>query len=349
MKLEDNAQNSPNQGLNLLFYIGSITSFFLTAFSDSFLPEQFLRDSNYFEQRINSNVTGYKDSFQVLVNLYTSLGITQASVSLRILEWSLFFTALLMCRSRVKSLGSEILIFVLSCFYLILLPFYGSLFTKEFLIIVILNIYLLLKRFMGPKYELLLLILMQLAIIILLRKYYLLTLGFMFFYILINQRLFKLRILFPVIIISFLATIDARTNILSRFTNIEIFQIRNITNDNLEIVARSRINQSTLSKNPIENLQTFTEVLQQVLLPFQLFSLSLYSLFTILMVIVISFALCSQYLIMKEATNSPESIFLFAFFSTALIFEPDLGSYVRHGFVYILLTISLIGKHGKSQ
>ncbi len=202
---------------------------------------------------------------------------------------------------------------------------------------------------MGPKYELLLLILMQLAIIILLRKYYLLTLGFMFFYILINQRLFKLRILFPVIIISFLATIDARTNILSRFTNIEIFQIRNITNDNLEIVARSRINQSTLSKNPIENLQTFTEVLQQVLLPFQLFSLSLYSLFTILMVIVISFALCSQYLIMKEATNSPESIFLFAFFSTALIFEPDLGSYVRHGFVYILLTISLIGKHGKSQ
>jgi hypothetical protein len=157
--------------LKILFYIEAFASFLLTAFSDSFLPEQFLRDSTYFEHRINSNVTGYKDSFQVIIDIYNNLGITQASVSLRMLQWLFFFAALLQCRSKAKSFNRETAVFVLSSFYLFLIPFYGSLFTKEILIVMLLSAYFLLKKLLGPRYNLILLISLQLAIIILLRKY----------------------------------------------------------------------------------------------------------------------------------------------------------------------------------
>ena len=157
-------------GLKILFYIEVFASFLLTAFSDKFLPDQFLRDSRYFEMRINSNITGYKDSFQVIVDLYSNLGITQASFGLRILEWLIFFLALLQCRSRAKSFNRETAVFVLSSSYLFFIPFYGSLFTKELLVVILLNFYFLLKKLVGPKYNLVLLISLQLAIVILLRK-----------------------------------------------------------------------------------------------------------------------------------------------------------------------------------
>ena len=335
--------------LKILFYIEVFVSFLLTAFSDSFLPEQFLRDSKYFEQRINSNVTGYKDSFQVIIDIYNNLGITQASVSLRMLQWLVFFVALLQCRSRAKSFNRETAVFVLSSFYLFLIPFYGSLFTKEILIVMLLSAYFLLKKLLGPRYNLILLISLQLAIIILLRKYYILTLGFMFVFMIVKQQLYKFRFLFPILLISLLATIDARTQIFTRISSFEIFQIRNQTNEGLRIVARSRINQSDISINPFENLQTFAEVMAQVVFPFQILSFSLYSIFSFSAVLVVGYALCSQYLLAKDYRDEPEAIFLFAFFTTALIFEPDLGSYVRHGFVYILFAISLLHKQSDNS
>ena len=344
MRTSSNSPMHQTTGLKILFYIQVFASFLLTAFSDNFLPDQFLRDSRYFEMRINSNITGYKDSFQVIVDLYSNLGITQASLGLRILEWLIFFLALLQCRSRAKSFNRETAVFVLSSSYLFFIPFYGSLFTKELLVVILLNFYFLLKKLVGPKYNLVLLISLQLAIVILLRKYYILTLGFMFVFMIVKQRLYKFRFLFPILLISLLATIDARTQIFTRITSFEIFQIRNQTNEGLRIIARSRINQSNLSINPFENLQTFAEVMAQVVFPFQLLSFSLYSISTFLAVLVIGYALCSQYLLAKESMDEPEAIFLFAFFSTALIFEPDLGSYVRHGFVYIPLAISLLHK-----
>ena len=349
MHTSSNSRMHQTTGLKILFYMEVFASFILTAFSHRFLPEQFLRDSTYFEQRINSNVTGYKDSFQVIVDLYSNLGITQASFSLRILGWLLFFVTLLQCRSRAKSFNRETAVFVLSSFYLFLIPFYGSLFTKEILVVILLNTYFLLKKLVGPKYNLILLISLQLAIIILLRKYYILTLGFMFAFMIVKQRLYKFRFLFPILLISPLATIDARTQIFTQITNFEIFQIRSQTNEGLRIVARSRINQSNLSINPFENLQTFAEVMAQVVFPFQLLSFSLYSIATFLAALVISYALCNQYLLAKESRDEPEAIFLFAFFSTALIFEPDLGSYVRHGFVYIPFAISLLLKQSSNS
>jgi hypothetical protein len=165
----------------------------------------------------------------------------------------------------------------------------------------------------------------------------------------VKQRLYKFRLLFPILLISLLSTIDARTQIFTRISSFEIFQIRNQTNEGLRIVARSRINQSNLSINPFENLQTFAEVMGQVVFPFQILSFSLYSIFTFLAVLVIGYALCSPYLLAKESRDEPEAIFLFAFFTTALIFEPDLGSYVRHGFVYIPLAISLLHKRSSNS
>ena len=330
--------------LKIFFYIQSAISLLLTAFSDKFLPEQFLRDSIYFEQRINSNITGYTDSFQVIVNLYTNLGITQASIGLRVFEWLLFFIALLQCRAKPKTSNTEILVFVLSSLYLALLPFYGSLFTKEFLVVIVVNIYFLMKRLAGCKYDIFLLVSMQLVIISSIRKYYVITLIFMIIFLVMRNWLIRYRVFFPVILISFIATVDARTSILTRITGFEIFEIRNITNDGLRIVARSRIQQSNISTSPFENLETFGQVMVQVFFPIQLLSFSVYAFFTFFTVIAINYVLCSQYLIFKTKNLAPEACFLFAFFSTSLIFEPDLGSYVRHGFVYIPFVISLLTK-----
>ena len=327
--------------LNLFFYIESVISLLLTTFSDRFLPEQFLRDSNYFEQRINSNITGYTDSFEFIVNLYTSLGITQATAGLRIIEWLLFFLALLQCRIRINATKTDFTVFLLSSVYLMLLPFYGSLFTKEIFIIIVINIYLLCRKMINHKYILLLIIVMQLVIIVSIRQYYLLTLSFMLFYLVMKERIYKFRILFPLVLITILSTLDTRTSIFSKMSGIDIFEIRNITNSGLRIIARSQITQSSLSRSPLENLESFSEVMMQILFPIQLLTFSLYSLFTFLAVIAINYSLCSEYLIKRYEKLSPEAVFLFAFFSTSLIFEPDLGSYVRHGFVFIPIVISI--------
>ena len=330
-----------NLSLNFLFYIFSSISFLLTVFSDKFLPDQFLRDSLYLEQRINSNIIGYNDSFQVIANLYAKLGINQANIGLRIIEWIIFFLALIQVSSKLSNNTKNYFVFILTSVYLALIPFYGSLFTKEILVVVCINTYLFLKKLFRNKYDLFLLISMICLIIITIRKYYLITLIFMLFFSIIGRRSFLTKSLSPLFLISFLSTFDSRTNTLSGLAGIEIFQIRNITNDNLKILARSRILQSNISTNPIENIKTFGEVLVQVLFPFQLLTISFYSILTFFAVLVINFSLCGQFLFSERSSIGLESIFLFAFFSTSLIFEPDLGSYVRHGFVYIPFAIYL--------
>ncbi len=328
--------------IGVVFYVECAISLVATSFSDNFLPEQFLRDSIYFEQRINSKITGYKDSFQVVVSLYGHLGITRASVGLRIIEWFIFFLALSQSRNLVKAHKNRAPVFFLSSFYLALLPFYGSLFTKEFLVILMINIYLIFKKILGTKFNFTLIVVFQLFIALILRKYYLITLSFMFFYKSTGNHLYKIRLIFPILLISMMATLDARTQIISQISKIEVFSIRNFTNENLKIVANSKITQSALSSNYFENLGTFLDVAKQVLFPVQLLSPSIYSIFTFLTVIIINLALCGNFLLVRKTGQETESVFLFAFFSTALIFEPDLGSYVRHGFVFLLFTILLI-------
>jgi hypothetical protein len=87
---------------SFLFGAISILSVLATVFSEKFLPVQFTRDSWYFQQRINSLVTGETDSFQVIVNFYQRFGITQSSAGLRLVQWFIFFFALLISRSMNK-------------------------------------------------------------------------------------------------------------------------------------------------------------------------------------------------------------------------------------------------------
>lgn len=332
----------------IIFFIFSLVSFFLTVFSDTFLPEQFLRDSRYFEMRINSKITGYEDSFQSVITLYSIMGIQRASLGLKIAEWGIFFVALLISRkiSNIRKNSKAILFF--SIFYLLLLPFYGSLFTKEILIVLLLTFYLILTIVIKDKHKLLILLGFEILTVLFLRKYYVITIAFTIFYFLIGRFRNRFSILYPIILISIFSTLNNRTGVLTSISGVDVFQIRNITNEGLKIVARSRIEQNPPSGNFISNFLGIMHVVQQILVPYQLLNANAYSLFTFLTVLIVNFILMWSYLTNFRKHPDPESCFLYAFFSTALIFEPDLGSYVRHGFIFALLAITTWNRQSDS-
>jgi hypothetical protein len=319
----------------------------LTIFSEKFLPEQFLRDSAYFELRIDSKVSGYTDSFQTIANLYSTLGINRTTTELKIIEWGIFFVALLLSRSNAKVGKNSKQLLLLSTFYLMLLPFYGSLFTKEILIVLLLTIYLILKKMLKNKYNLVLIIFFQFTIFVLLRQYYAITLGFTVFYFLIGKYKNRFIGIYPVIIIGIFSTLNSQTGVITALTGVNVFQIRNITNESLEIIARSKIEQNPPSGNLIYNLINTLHVTQQILFPYKLLGTDLYEFFTFLTVLIVNFILLRNYFLQIEKSPTPEASFLFAFFSTAIIFEPDLGSYVRHGFVFALISMTLLNYRHK--
>lgn len=332
-----------------LFIVSSVVSFFLTIFSNEFLPEQFLRDSSYFEMRINSAVSGYTDSFQTMANLYSAIGIVEATLGLKILEWLIFYLALLLSRhvAKIGKNSSQLAFF--STFYLMLLPFYGSLFTKELLIVIFLTIYLVIRKYLKPKYRLFLILVFEIAVSIYLRQYYVITIAFTILYFIVGRYRNRFSILYPLVIISLFSTINYRTGFVTNLAGVDVFQIRNLTNEGLKIVARSRIDQHPPSGNLIHNMFSTLHVMQQIVFPYELLRADIYAFFTFFTVISVNLILLTYYIIKIGKTPTPEASFLFAFFSTALIFEPDLGSYVRHGFVFTLISITQLNNRKKNH
>jgi hypothetical protein len=79
-------------------------------------------------------------------------------------------------------------------------------------------------------------------------------------------------------------------------------------------------------------------VILDMILPFRILAPSIYSLAIFIASFTIGASLIFPYNLPKYS-KYPESAFLCAFFVTSTIFEPDLGSFSRHGFLYIPLVI----------
>jgi len=327
-----------NQVSVRFFYIVSVFSFVLQLLSSYIVPTQFTRDSELYTKRIESAVTGYKDSYQIVVNYYKLLGITENNLVLKILGWLIFFLALTIALRIAKVEFLSISTFAISATYLLLIPFYASVLTKELFIGLFLLIYFLIKNKLPKLNNSLLLVLLSLVYALFLRNYYYITLLIFIFYQ-ITSRIIKLRIvraLSPIIFLSIIATLESKFGVIRDFTGENIFNIRIQIQNRVRIEANSSIDQAISNSSLFHNINNYFQVWVQMVIPYKLVQFSVYSIITLIIVAYISYIFIFPFIMEREAIETG-TIFLFAYFIVAMIFEPDLGSYVRHSFPFLAL------------
>jgi len=329
--------NPQRNGVSVLFfYLVAAVSFIVTLFSSILVPLQFTRDSELYANRISSAVTGYDDSYQVVVNFYQIFGITQNNITLKILAWFLFF-GIITIALRIRSVTFlSVSTFCTSSIYFLLIPFYGSVLTKETFIGIFLILYFLIKNARPKSNGLLLPVLLMLVYAVILRNYYFITLSVFFFYNLASGRIRPgvSRALSPIILLGLIATIESRLGILGKLGQGDVFNIRTKIQMGLKFAANSRINQDMSNLSFFHNIENYFQIWIQMVFPYNLLQLSFYSVATFLMVVYISMSFTLPFI--RARSYIPiEVVFLFSYFVVALIFEPDLGSYVRHSFPFL--------------
>ena len=318
-----------------------IFSFFGTIYSDKLLPEQYLRDSEYFAKRIETNVSGYTDSFQTIVNLYRFFGVQKTSIEVRIIAWLVFFLALSIVRFKNSRKHNSSFSDLISAIYLLFLPLYGSQFSKEFLVILLIIPTLIALRIFSNRKTFIILMIFQLSIVLLIRQYYLITILSTILFVILRKKSKLLRMLMPIIAVGLLTGLDSQTGLTSQLFGINIFEVRNQVNSELIIQANTEIFQSAYTPNVIENVFIYIEVLINIALPLNIITFSIYSIAIFLASFILSCSVITPYFI-NRFDKIFEPSFLIAYFFTASIFEPDLGSFSRHTFVYLLFTLRCI-------
>lgn len=341
MKLENTLRRS-NSIFGIVFTFFCFLSFTLTIFSESFVPEQFTRDSTFIENRMNSRITGFSDSFQTMVNIYRFFGIDNSTIYLRIIEWFIFFIAIYISIHSIPHEFRTLNILMTSIFYLILIPFYGSLFTKELLISSLICIFLILRRSSNVNIMFLYAILIA-TYALTIRSYYFLTLFFFCLYILLDSRFLtsKLSFSFPILILAFGATVDSIFQLSSKFLDFNLFNIRIETQTGFKVGVNSIIYQDPLSQNLIANIINFGKVAVQFLFPVSILESNVYTVVVFFIVLFMVWQLVLQYA-KRSDIKSYDAIFLWSYFSVSLIFEPDLGSFIRHSFPFIPIILMSI-------
>ena len=318
-----------------------VLSFLGTVYSDKLLPEQYLRDSEYFGKRIETNVSGYSDSFQTIVNLYRFFGIEKPNVGLRIIVWLVFFLALSIVRFKNSRKYNSSFTDLISAIYLLFVPLYGSQFSKEFLVILLIIPTLIALRIFSNKKTLIILMTFQLSIILLIRQYYLITILGTILFVVIRKKSKLLRVLIPIVFVGLFTGFDSQTGLTSQLFGMNLFEIRNQINSDLIIQANTRIFQSAYTPNVIENIFIYIKVLINILFPLNVLTFSGYSVVIFLASFILSCSVVTPYFI-NRIDKIFEPSFLLAYFFTASIFEPDLGSFSRHTFVYLLFTLRCV-------
>lgn len=324
-----------------LYLLAVPISLIFTAFADKILPPQYLRDSNYFTARIESRVSGYSDSFQQVVDVYKFLSIEKPTLWIRILEWLIFFTALLVVRSEKFNTGNSISADVLSICYLTFLPLYGSLFSKEFFVALFFLPTLFLLKYSTKQSSFIILLIFALVISILIRPYFIITFLSTIILYLLNNRKWITKFLTIVLSFAIISAIDSKLQLSNRFLGVNLFNLRNEINANVSIEANTKISQNQYTSNIFNNISIYLKVILDMVMPLKVLSLRLYSLAIFIASFIIAFCLNLAYF-SKKYGKYPEASFLCAFFITSTIFEPDLGSFSRHGFLYILLVIRIL-------
>ena len=346
------------------YVTATVFSLGFTIFGTRYIPAAFFRDSSYITDRINSSVTGLSDSFELTANLYRLVNLDQISTFGRIIQWLIFFAciqvAFSLCQYKLNRLGPAIVASV----YLILIPFYGAVFTKELIIALGILIYLIaIKILMNRRGFQLInntfssivpILILSMIFAFTIRRYYFITSLLIVFYFFLNRFRFSIvtRITIPVLLISVASTVEYYVNLGLSVLRIDIFNIRINILDQLRIPANSSIKQEPITGSIVDNLLNFSEVWFQFIFPLNLIKLDFYYL-GVFTVSFVTFMMVVLPYVSKRTSVHAHSIFLYAYFTTALIFEPDLGSFTRHTFVLIplllLVNSPMVTSHAMSK
>lgn len=70
--------------------INSLLAVVLSFVSVSIVPEQFLRDSSYFDQILSSSVSGFSGPVSLIGEIYSFIGVHTPGVTLRLVSTAIF-------------------------------------------------------------------------------------------------------------------------------------------------------------------------------------------------------------------------------------------------------------------
>lgn len=321
-------------------------SLILTGLSSRILPEQYFRDSNYLLDRSKSSIAGISDSYQVIINVYAIFGMSDHTVYLSLVQWVLF--ASLISLARRGRYRSHIGVNLISIFYLLLIPFYGSMLTKELLIGILVLVVLISNQRIkaSPNKRFLIYCILFTIISLTIRQYYFITLATFILLRLMYLNKRNALIISLGLIVPIMASLNSKFSIFSRLAGVNIFLVRNQVEALLPIKPRTTIFQSDYSVNPLTNLSIYFKVLQQMFLPWQIVQGSTYNKVTFLTIMFLTGIIIGiLHFIVTANTNTPEFLLILAYFLVSTIFEPDLGSFLRHTFP--LLPILVYGLNTK--
>lgn len=333
---------------SVIYALVCLLSLVVTSFSSSFLPERFLRDSVYISQRIQSSISNWDDSFETLKDIYVLFGVNSLTLTLKIFQWTLCFIAFQLSMVVANLRFGTKQVAAISVFYFGLIPFFGAVLSKEVIAVLLINFLLLAVLTLqktGLKFDTLqvtyFLVVFCLGMAVAVRPYYFLT-GLIFLGMslikkrLLGERASWIRVaLIPVLSASLIVYIDYQISFLRNTIGYPLYQARNRINEGLALVANSKIEQSINPDSLSDLILEFINIFRQFLLPFDLFTSGIYG-YAAASVSLISVLALLYPSASRKLRQHPVGIFFLAYFTVALLFEPDLGSFVRHTFVYCL-------------
>lgn len=319
----------------------------LSLLADFFVPEQFLRDSKYYDQLISSSVTGFTGPINLIENIYSFIGVNASGLFLRILSTIIFIFNIYLISRFMELKFSKIPQYVIFSLSFLLIPFYGSGYSKE-LIVAITNVLIILILNKYKYFQYLYIPFLSTLIGVLLRPYYFLTL---FFFIIIYQifkhfRSLLTRILILHLLFSTLMTLEYKSKMVLSSTGYDLLNIRLNAQSVLGIAARSNIEHSAYDGNFFHNVTVFTQITKSMIFPYEEFTLSPYIILAsgvnAMVWVIILKCLTVQFSKTKNMIYHI-AIFLLSFTLTAQIFEVDAGSFVRHFFPYLAFGAIILG------
>jgi len=181
------------------------------------------------------------------------------------------------------------------------------------------------------------------------RDYYFLVPIFMVIYYYLDRKINSARkaVFLPPILIAVIATIDGIFSISSRLFQFQLFNIRLDLLDQLFIVADTKVTQGVSGNSIIRNGIVWLDVYQQFVFPIKTFRPSLYGLGIFVVVTLTCLIFIIPY-VSRKYKGSPNALLFVALFTTLMIFEPDLGSFVRHSFVWLPVSLLILAENESS-
>lgn len=331
---------------NFIIFVVALASLPLTVFSQDWLPSQFLRDNSYYGSRLNASTTGYDDSFEIVTKFYQITGLQNQVVLLAFFQWLIATLCIFALKRKIPHLFDSKKSLIIGCIYFLLLPFYFGMYTKEIIITSSIFIYIALSKFNQNEKKSILYFLACFLPLGLLRPYMFLILMMSIATFSWAWRFGKYQLfVLPILLSSIVLTFEAWTGLVLKSTGVNLLSLRYQMVSLSPYVANSTIEPSIFSGSFIGNSIDLARVLLEILLPFSFASISIYSTFGIILSIstiyilsTTSYAkandgLCIQFL----------KGFLLSYLAVALVFEPDVGSFLRHTVPYLIVILIIRG------